>query len=364
MIKMYDLVFEANVKRQPNYAKTLGDKTEEFEEKLALMPPEASNELIAVVNRLKGSQLKEFKNLLNKYPNVKDLKGVKTPLEKKIAALEPGNAGPGEVLFHLELQDSNMDVGGKTNHDLIVKGKVWEVKKILGIEMGIRGPRKSNTGFRLAKKGKASQFKFNMDLLRTVMLLDKITKNNKVEDDLNGISPKLRKALDMWEKIHYSKTPRESILLGDHTEGFRRTMIKLINTIKNEIEVNTDDEFTNVRFGGVNVVPKEMGIDPISTNNVSGDDDSITLNFIGKSTLKAIEILNDLPYARDADFINDMDEAAMEALEDMPPIIIWGDKDGKILIVEKDKFNDILEFGGVTQGNLIIKIKDEIWEKV
>ena len=27
-------------------------------------------------------------------------------------------------------------------------------------------------------------------------------------------------------------------------------MIKIINDIKSEIEVNTDDEFTNVKFGG------------------------------------------------------------------------------------------------------------------
>ena len=85
MIKLYDLVFEADVKRKPNYVKTLGDKTEEFEEKLALMPPEASNELIAVVNRLKGSQLEEFKSLINRFPSVKNLKGPQTPFEKKLA---------------------------------------------------------------------------------------------------------------------------------------------------------------------------------------------------------------------------------------------------------------------------------------
>jgi hypothetical protein len=372
MIKLYDLILEAEVTRLRNNL-DLGDKNEEFQEKLDTMSPGDQNVLVPFVRRLirRGdSRIEEFKNLLNRFSKVEDLKAPKTPLEREIAALEPGTAGPGELLFHLELQDSNMDVGDKTNHDLIVKGKVWEVKKVDGIEKGVRRDKQPITNFRLAKKGRASKFKFNTDLLKTVILLDKIIKNSNVEDDLSDISPRLQTALDLWqERISKSpnkpdgNSPKEAILQGDHSQGFRKIMIKLINIIKSEIEVNTDDEFTNVRFGGVNVVPKEMGIDPISTNNVSGDDDSITLNFIGKSTLKAIEILNDLPYARDADFINDMDDAVMEALEDMPSMIIWGDKDGKILIVEKDKFNDVFEFSSVTQGNLIIKIKDEVWKK-
>ena len=56
-------------------------------------------------------------------------------------------------------------------------------------------------------------------------------------------------------------------------------MIKLINDIKAEIEINTDDEFTTVKFGGVNVNPTEKGIDPVSI--LKSDDDSVTLNFIG-----------------------------------------------------------------------------------
>ena len=57
-------------------------------------------------------------------------------------------------------------------------------------------------------------------------------------------------------------------------------MIKLINDIKAEIEINTDDEFTTVKFGGVNVNPTEKGIDPVSIL-ICSDDDSVTLNFIG-----------------------------------------------------------------------------------
>ena len=159
----------------------------------------------------------------------------------------------------------------------------------------------------------------------------------------------------------YTTNPREAILRGDHNAKFQGVMIKIINIIKSEIEVNTDNEYTNVKFGGVGIVPKEKGIDPVSIQKI--DDDSVTLNFIGKDTLRAIEILNDLPYVQEADFLNDLDEAVFESLEEMPSIIIWGGKDGKILVIEKEKFKDYFEFGGVTQGNLIIKVKDEIWRK-
>ena len=196
------------------------------------------------------------------------------------------------------------------------------------------------------------------------MLLDKIITDTQLEEDFNNISPRLQTALDLWQENVYkdketSKTPKETILQGDHNDEFRRKMIKIINIIKSEIEVNTDNEFTNVRFGGVGIVPKEKGIDPVSINTVN--DDSITLNFIGRDTLKAIEKLNDLPYVQDADFINDMDAAVMEALEDMPSMIIWG-QDGKILIIEKEKFKEIFEFGGVSQGNLQVKVKDDVWK--
>ena len=97
-----------------------------------------------------------------------------------------------------------------------------------------------------------------------------------------------------WTKIVSNKySPREAILNGAHSEGFRRAMIKIIDAVKDEIEVNTDDEFTTVKFGGVNVTPKNKGINPVSIGSI--DDDSVTLNFIGKDTLEVLGILNELP---------------------------------------------------------------------
>ena len=362
MIKLYDLVFEDIEKNDID----LGDKTQEFNEKLELMPSKPRELLIDFVDKLNDSELKEFKNLINKYSNVKDLGDIKTPLEKKVANLEKDPAGPGEILFHLELQDSSMDVGKQTNHDLIVKGKVWEVKKIVGSEMGVRGERKPSTRFRLAKKGRASQFKFNNNLLEIVILMDKIIENSKIEEEFNDISPRLRQALDQWEDVIIQSkkntggnTPKDAILKGDHNSRFRKIMIDIIEIVKDEIKINTNDEFTTVKFGGVGITPKDKGIDPVKIQQV--DDDSVLLNFIGRDTLKILERLNEMPYAKEGDFINDIDEAVRESLKDMPSIIIWGEKDGKILIIEKDKFGDYLEFGEVAQGNLIIKVKDEGW---
>ena len=361
MIKLYDLIFEVKG-RLKNYA-DLGDKNEEFEAKLATMGDAENNLLIKqVVGRLKGSQLEEFKNLLNKYSDVKDLEAPKTPLEKSIANLAPNPTGPGEILFHLELQDSSMETKGITQHDLIVKGKVWEVKKVTGLKPEKTSvPNKPQTTFSLAGKGKISQFKFNMDLLKTVIILDKIIENSKLEDEFNDISPNLRTALDQYEAKIHKNSPRESILKGDHGIGFRKKMIEIINTIKSEIEVNTDDEYTNVRFGGVGIIPKEKGIDPVSIQSIDGD--SVTLNFIGRDTLKAIEILNDLPYVQDADFENDLDAAAIEGMKDMPSMIIWG-LDGRIIIIEKDKFEEVFEFGGISRGDLQVRVKQEVWRNL
>ena len=136
-------------------------------------------------------------------------------------------------------------------------------------------------------------------------------------------------------------------------------MIKIINIIKSEIEINTNDEFTNVKFGGVGIAAKEKGINPVNIQKI--DDDSVTLNFIGRDTLRAIERLNDLPYAQEADFENDFDTAVLEALEDMPSLIVFSVVDGKLLVIEKEKFKDYFEFGGVTQGNLIVRVKHELW---
>jgi hypothetical protein len=364
MIKLYDLVFEDIEKNDID----LGDKTQEFNEKLELMTSENQKILINFVKGLNDTEKKEFGSLLNKYPSVEKLEAPQTSLEKRVAnEVRKQGIGPGEILFHLELQDSSMV--GDTNHDLTVKGKVWEVKMVDGIapnKIATSKPNKPKTKFMLAKKGRASKFKFNTDLLRTVILIDKIIENSQLEDDFNDISPRLRTALDLWEENVYKSekkkdgdTPKEKILQGDHTVEFRNIMIKLINIIKSEIEVNTDNEFTNVRFGGVGIVPKEKGIDPVSIQKI--DDDSVTLNFIGKDTLKAIEILNDLPYAQGADFENDFKTATFEALEDMPSMIVFSLIDGKLLVIEKEKFKEVFEFGGVTQGNLIIQVKHDVW---
>ena len=362
MIKLYDLVFEDIKKNNID----LGDKTQEFQKKLELMPESLQNLLVKELETFNDSELKGFKTLLNRYSKVEDLEGPKSPIEKKIALLQIARViGPGEILFHLELQDSSMV--GDTRHDLMVKGKVWEVKQVNGIapnKIPTSKPNQPKTDLILAKKGKASKFKFNTDLLQTVMLLDKIITDTQLEEDFNDISPRLQTALDLWQENVYkdketSKTPKETILQGDHNDEFRRKMIKIINIIKSEIEVNTDNEFTNVRFGGVGIVPKEKGIDPVNIQKI--DDDSVTLNFIGRDTLRAIERLNDLPYAQEADFENDFDTAVLEALEDMPSLIVFSVVDGKLLVIEKEKFKDYFEFGGVTQGNLIVRVKHELW---
>ena len=144
MIKLYDLVFEDIEKNDID----LGDKTQEFNEKLELMLPGVQKLLIDFIDKLNDSEKKELGSLLNKYSSVNDLKAPQTPFEIKLAQLDKRPIGPGEILFHLELQDSTMV--GDTNHDLIVKGKIWEVKWV----------KKYGGPFRGAKDAKLSNFQF------------------------------------------------------------------------------------------------------------------------------------------------------------------------------------------------------------
>lgn len=166
MIKLYELLTEAIAEAtmvENNI--DLGDKTQEFQEKLELMSSKNQTLLIDFVEKLNDSEKKELGSLINRYSSVNNLKAPKTSFEIKLSLLFVNPVGPGEILFHLELQDSNMDIGDQTNHDLIVKGKIWEVKKVIGITpnaIPTSKPNQPKTNFRLAKKGKAS----NLNLIQ------------------------------------------------------------------------------------------------------------------------------------------------------------------------------------------------------
>jgi hypothetical protein len=345
MIKLYDLVFEDIEKNNID----LGDKTQEFNEKLELMLPSIQEGLIDFIGKLNDSEKKELGSLLNKYSSVDNLKGPKTPLELKIARLEFGQAGPGEILFHLELQDSTMV--GDTTHDLMVKGKVWEVKKV------------ENSGgpFRGAKEAKLSKFKFSKDLLIIVTFIDDVVDLlPKLGEDFEDISPELFNTLKEWNQKLYKFTPKETILRGELSKKFRNWLVDAINTIKKEIEVNTDDEFTYVKFGGVNVGSKEKGIDPVNIQRV--DDDTVTLNFIGRDTLTILEKLNEMPYVNDGDFEMDLNDAVAKIVEDFPSLIAFS-LTGKIAIIPQKEVKNQIEIGPISQGGINLQIKKEFFQK-
>ncbi len=345
MIKLYDLVFEDIEKNNID----LGDKTQEFNEKLELMLPSLQKGVIDFVNNLDDTEKKQLGSLINKYSSVYDLKGIKTPFELKLAQLEFGQAGPGEILFHLGLQDSTMV--GDTTHDLIVKGKVWEVKKV------------PNSGgpFRGAKEAKLNKFKFSERLLKIVSYLDDVVDRlPELGDDFEEISPELFNTLKEWNQKLYKFTPKETILAGELSKKFRDWMIGTINTIKREIQVNTDDEFTYVKFGGVNVGSKEKGIDPVNIQRV--DDDSVTLNFIGRDTLTILEKLNDMDYVGEGDFEMDLNDAIKKITIDFPSLIAFS-LTGKIAVIPQEEIKNQIELGPISQGGINLQVKKEFFQK-
>jgi len=345
MIKLYDLVFEDIEKNGIN----LGEKTQEFNEKLDLMLPSTQGGLIDFVSKLNDTEKKELGSLLNKYSSVNNLKGIKTPFELKLAQLEFGQAGPGEILFHLELQDSTMV--GDTTHDLMVKGKVWEVKKV------------ENSGgpFRGAKDAKLSKFKFSERLVNMVSYIDKVVDRlPELGDDFKEVSPILFNKLKEWNVKLRDYTPKQAILAGELSQQFRNWMMGLINDIKKEIEVNTDDEFTYVKFGGVNVGSKEKGIDPVNIQRV--DDDTITLNFIGRDTLKILEVLNEMDYVRENEFQMDINDAIETITTGFPSLIAFSYK-GRIAIIPQEEIKNQIKISSITQGGITLKVGKEFFQK-
>ncbi len=346
MIKLYDLVFEDIEKNDID----LGDKTQEFNEKLELMLPEVQKLLIDFIGKLNNSEKKELGSLLNKYSSVNNLKAPQTPFEIKLAQLDKRPIGPGEILFHLELQDSTMV--GDTNHDLIVKGKIWEVKQV----------QNSGGPFRGAKESKLNKFKFSEKLLKIVSYIDEVVNRlPKLGDDFEEISPELFANLKEWDQIIANKySPRLAILAGELSVKVRNWLIKTINAIKKEIEVNTDDEFTYVKFGGVNVGSKEKGIDPVNIQRV--DDDTVTLNFIGRDTLEVLEVLNDMDYIGQDDFEMDLNNAVEQITIDFPSLIAFS-YGGKIAIIPQKEIKNQVKIAGITQGAITLAVKDEFFQK-
>lgn len=214
--------------------------------------------------------------------------------------------------------------------------------------------------FRTAKKGIVSQFGFAQNLYKMVFFLERVTNLlPKFEEDFDDISPDLLNSLRKWsQNITKKYTPMQAILQGEQSAKLRKFMVKLINDIKAEIEINTDDEFTTVKFGGVNINPTEKSIDPVSISNMG--DNSVTLNFIGDSTLKILEILNELPYAREGDFETDLDDAVQQVIKGLPNLILFS-FEGKLLVVPEEKLEDSLEFDTISQNGINLRPKPEIW---
>jgi len=336
-MKFYNLLLEI-----------LDDKV--FKQKLNTMPKKDQSALISLVEELDDNEKKELKSLLNRYSSPTQLKAPKSDLELKLENLHDKgkNIGPGEILFHLQIKNSTMV--GDTNHDLIVNNEVWEVKKV--------SP--SGGPFRPGKKGKITKFKFAGNLFKMISYLDKVTEIlPDIEDDINDISPNLLSLLNSYNKVITNKyTPREAVLQGELSVKIRTYIVDTINAIKQEIEKNTDDEFTTVKFGGIGVSTKDKSIEPVKIDSVDGD--SITLDFIGKDVIKILEVLNEFPYLREGDFEGDLKQALDEILSEFPSLIIYSL--GKLVAIPQSRVKEEIGIASISQNDIRLKVKTEFWK--
>jgi hypothetical protein len=338
-MKLYNLLLEV-----------LDDKV--FKQKLDTMPGKDQDELVDLVNGLNEEEKKQFRSLLNKYSSPSQLKSPSGDLELKIEKLAPKgkNIGPGEILFHLQLKDSTMV--GDTTHDLVVGGEVYEVKKV----------GKSGGPLRPGKKGKITKFEFAGKMFEMVSYLDKVTTLlPKIKDDIQDISPELLSALESYNNVITTKfTPKQAILQGELSNKVRQYMVNTINVIKKEIEKNTDNEFTTVKFGGVGVSTKNKGIGPVKVDKIDGD--SITLDFVGEDVLKILEVLNEFPYAKEGDFAGDIIDASKEALSDFPSLIIYSTTANRLVTIPKENVVEDVVLDSISQGDIRFKVSPKIWK--
>ena len=338
-MKLYNLLLEV-----------LDDKV--FKQKLDTMPGKDQDELVDLVNGLNEEEKKQFRSLLNKYSSPSQLKSPSGDLELKLEKLaaQGKNIGPGEILFHLQLKDSTMV--GDTTHDLIVGGEVYEVKKV----GATGGP------LRPGIKGKISQFKFSGKMFEMISYLDKVTGLlPKIKDDIQDISPELLAALEQYNSIISTKyTPKEAILRGELSVKVRQYIVNTINTIKKEIEQNTNDEFTTVKFGGVGIPVKNKGIGPVKVDKLDGD--SITLDFVGEDVVKILEVLNEFPYIKEGDFGEDISNAAKETLSDFPSLIIYSTDANRLVAIPKERVTEDVVIASISQGDLRFKVSPKIWK--
>lgn len=338
-MKLYNLLLEI-----------LDDKV--FKQKLDTMPGKDQDELINLVSGLNEEEKKQFRSLLNKYSSASQLKPPNGDLELKLEKLAPKgkNIGPGEILFHLQLKDSTMV--GDTTHDLVVGSEVYEVKKV----GATGGP------LRPGKKGKITKFEFAGKMFEMVSYLDKVTESlPKIKDDIQDISPELLSALEQYNRVISTKyTPKQAILQGELSVKVRQYMVNTINTIKKEIEKNTNDEFTTVKFGGVGVSTKNKGIGPVKVDKIDGD--SITLDFVGEDVVKILEVLNEFPYVKEGDFEGDIINASKEALSDFPSLIIYSTTANRLVTIPKERVVGDIVLSGISQGDIRFKVSPKVWK--
>ena len=339
-MKLYDLILEV-----------LDDQV--FKQKLDTMPPKTHNALIKFAEGLDESEKKEFKSLFNRYSSPTQLKAPNGSLELELNKLKAGkgtNIGPGEILFHLQLKNSSMM--GDTNHDLTVGGEVWEVKEV----------RVGGGPFRGAKKSKISQFKFGSNLYKMITIIDRIAEQlSEVGDDIGDISPKLLAALRNWnENITKTYTPKQAILQGELSGKFRAYLVRTLKIIQQEVKKNIDNEFTTVKFGGVNVNTRDRSIEPIKIDKV--DDNSITLDFIERDVIKFLEVLNEFPYAKEGDFEADIQDSVDAITSQIPSLIVFSSEAGKLVVIPKEKVPEDIVFASISQGEIRFKVNPDVWK--
>lgn len=288
---------------------TESGKVEQFRQFLTLLPTEADDSTLQLLNNMQQEQCNEFANMLYSQQGVTEngLNQInfRTGLAYDLFKIEPKGLGKGEILLATLIDGAQINGGGST-FDMTANGQSYEIKDYTGG----KGNAKS---IRLGTKGSVTRFKFWDEIVTTLKRIDQLrgTMENPKFD--------FRKYFDqpLLEAVAYLDERRSFILAGNlnmKDKGYLMQFYREANALNSDIQ-----GYTNVILRGPNATPIELSIEPL-TKTPDGsivirpiDDGSQDITYINAELRRLKYVRN--PDALDTDLQEAVDSIVSEGLE-------------------------------------------------
>ena len=253
----------------------------------------------------------------------------------KIFELKPAGMGKGEILFAWRIKDSKIQ-GGGVNFDLETPHGKFEVK-----DYRSKKSPNAHAPIRLGVKGRAPQYKFFIEILETITLLEKMMNIDSLSDDNKFLIH--FKDRDLLETIHYIMNRSSFIRSGEFNKTDQRKF-KLFYDKMSKIKY-TPNVYVKAILRGPGGKPLEIDIEPILIEDANKSND---INIIkkGKNISSIDSILSEfrrLKYVRNTkDLSNDLQKAVNTAVGNIPLVVF---RNTGINVTREFKFSHVSQSG-------------------